>query len=226
MRRTLAAVSASLMVLTGAGAAYADCSSEVAVAVQSIGKQKTFRKETHAVGESGPFTVFNEYILPDRMRQVLTPLTENKAVEAIVVGEEAWTNNGDGWVEAPKAEAEQLVVYMIKSSNQMFQEVGKFECLGLENVEGRQLRAYRGLDEEPKDKKDAGKQTKNEAVRIIYLDPETGLPARSIFAKAGMLDKPIFKEVYTYPNDIKIEPPKNARKFEAPKEEKPADGKK
>jgi hypothetical protein len=148
----------------------------------------------------------------------VTPLTEDKPVEAIVVGDKAWTNNGSGWVEAPKEEADQLVTYMIKSSSQIYQEVGKFECVGAENVEGRQLRAYRGINEAPapvpgKDGKELQSTApKNEAVRMVYLDPDTGLPARSIFAHAEQLDKPIFKEVYTYPAEIKIEAPKDIKK--------------
>ena len=47
---------------------------------------------------------------------------------------------------------------------------------------------------------------------MIYLDPKTGLPARSILARAGFLDKPIFKEVYTYPDNIVIEAPKDVVK--------------
>ena len=64
--------------------------------------------------------------------------------------------------------------------------------------------------------KGAENKTKNEAVRMMYLDPKSGLPARSIFARADMLDKPIFKEVYTYPDEIKIEVPANAKKAPAP----------
>jgi hypothetical protein len=210
MRRCLAAgafvVSAAL-----AAPALADCSTEVALAVQAMGKQKFLHKETLAIGESGPFKMTVEYQLPDRMRQVLTPLTEGKEVEAIVVGDKAWTNNGEGWKQSPPAEAQQLVTYMIKSSSQIYQEVGKFECLGAETVEGRKLRAYRGLDDTPKVPGKEGTTSteaqKNEAVRIFYLDAESGLPARSIFARRDMLDKPLFKEVYTYPADIKIEPP-------------------
>jgi hypothetical protein len=160
-----------------------------------------------------------EYQIPDRMRQVVTPLTEEKPVESVVVGDKAWTNNGDGWVEAPKDETDQLVLFMIKSSSQIYQEVGKFECVGAETIEGRQLRAYRGMEQdlEVKGKKpEASTAPKNEAVRMIYLDPDTGLPARSIFARTGMLDKPIFKEVYTYPADIKIEPPAKVTKQDAP----------
>ncbi len=36
-------------------------------------------------------------------------------------------------------------------------------------------------------------------VRVIYVDPTTGLPMRSIFARADKLDKPIFEAIYTYP---------------------------
>jgi hypothetical protein len=216
MRPRLAAV-AVLLSAVMAAPALADCSTEVALGVQAMGKQKFLRKETSAVGESGPFKMIVEYALPDRMRQVLTPLTENKPVEAIVVGDKAWTSNGDGWVESAEAETSQLVTYMIKSSSQIYQEVGKFECIGTESVDGRQLRGYRGLDPDP-DPKAKGNETKtkNEAVRIMYLDPETGLPALSIFARADMLDKPIFKEVYSYPADIKIEAPANAKKAPAP----------
>ncbi len=210
MRRCLAAGAFVVGALLAAPA-LADCSTEVALAVQAMGKQKFLHKETQAIGESGPFKMTVEYQLPDRMRQVLTPLTEGKEVEAIVVGDKAWTNNGEGWKESPQAEAQQLVTYMVKSSSQIYQEVGKFECLGAETVEGRKLRAYRGLDDVPKIPGKEGttptQAQKNEAARIFYLDPETGLPARSIFARKDMLDKPLFKEVYTYPADIKIEPP-------------------
>lgn len=217
MRRSLAAIAVTIAA-AAATPALADCSTEVAQAVEAQGKQKFLRRETNAIGENGPFKLLVEYQLPDRMRQVVTPLTEDKPVEAIVVGQKAWTNNGSGWVEAPKEEADQLVTYMVKSSTQMYQEVGKFECVGAETVEGRQLRAYRGINEAPapvpgKDGKEMQSTApKNEAVRMVYIDPDSGLPARSIFAQADHLDKPIFKEVYTYPAGIEIEAPKDAKK--------------
>lgn len=209
MRQTLA-IAAIFASLIAASPAHADCSTEVALAVNSQGKQKFLRKESNMITEAGPVKMVVEYQTPDRMRQIVTPLTENKPVESIVVGDKAWTNNGQGWKVSPKGETDVLVQYMIRSIAQVYQEVGRFECLGLETVEGRQLRAYRGLPPlPPPGQKPSETETKNEAVRIIYLDPETGLPARSIFARAGFLDKPIFKEVYTYPDNIEIEPPKN-----------------
>jgi hypothetical protein len=216
MYRVLAAAAIGFGAIASSGAAVADCSSEVALAVQAQGKQKFLRKETNAVSDTGPFKMVVEYQTPDRMRQIVTPLTENKPVEAIVVGDKAWTNNGEGWTEAPAAETQQLTLFMIKSSSQMYQEVGKFECLGAETVDGKQLRVYRGINEDevetPDGKKKSGTATKNEAVRLVYLDPESGLPVRSVFAHKDMSDRPIFKELYTYPADIKIEPPKEVKK--------------
>ncbi|WP_072391354.1 hypothetical protein [Hyphomicrobium sp. CS1GBMeth3] len=200
--------------IVAASPALADCSTEVALAVNSQGKQKFIRKETNMITEAGPAKMVVEYATPDRMHQSLTPLTEGKAVESIVVGDKAWTNGGDGWKEASKHETDQLIQFMITSVAQVYQEVGKFECVGTETIEGRELRGYRGLDEPPPGPpgKKAEPTTKNEAVRMVYLDPKTGLPARSIFARQGFLDKPIFQEVYSYPDKIEIEPPKDVKK--------------
>lgn len=202
------------MGLATAAPAFADCSTEVALAVNSQGKQKFIRKETNMITEAGPAKMVVEYVTPDRMRQSLTPLTEGKPVESIVVGDKAWTNNGEGWRVSPQAEADQLIQFMIRSVAQVYQEVGKFECTGLETIDGRELRGYRGIDEAPPGPpgKKTEPTTKNEAVRMVYLDPKTGLPARSIFARKDFLDKPIFKEVYTYPEKIEIEPPKDVKK--------------
>lgn len=205
---------ASAISLLATAPAFADCSTEVALAVNSQGKQKFLRKETNMITEAGPATMVVEYATPDRMRQILTPLTEGKPVESIVVGDKAWTNNGEGWKVSPQHEADQLVQFMITSIAQVYQEVGKFECTGIETIDGKEVRGYRGLDEPPPSAPGAPKadKIKNEAVRMVYLDPKTGLPARSILARPGFLDKPIFKEVYTYPDSIVIEPPKDVIK--------------
>jgi hypothetical protein len=200
--------------LVAAAPALADCSTEVALGVNAQGKQKFIRKETNMITEAGPAKMIVEYATPDRMRQIMTPLTEGKAVESIVVGDKAWTNNGEGWKQSPPAEADQLVQFMIKSIAQVYQEVGKFECTGLETIDGRELRGYRGLDEPPPSApgQKPEEKIKNEAIRMVYLDPKTGLPARSMLGRPGHMDKPIFMEVYTYPDTIVIEPPKDVVK--------------
>jgi hypothetical protein len=198
-----------------AAPAMADCSSEVQLAVKKQGQQKFLRKETQMISEQGPVKMTVEYQLPDRMRQVISLIADPRQTETVVVGRKAWSNAGDGWREVGAQETDQLVQYMKESSAQMDQEVGKFECLGGETVDGKQLRAYRGIEEEAKELSKNGlppPKSQNEAARIIYLDPETGLPAQSIFARPAMLDKPIFKEVYTYPADLKIEQPGEVKK--------------
>ncbi len=90
-----------------------------------------------------------------------------------------------------------------------------FECLGKQQVAGKDLLAYQGENEDPEEKKDAAAKNQPKApdrpVRIIYVDPTTGLPLRSVFARANKMDKPIFEATYSYPVDIKVEPPKARR---------------
>jgi hypothetical protein len=90
--------------------------------------------------------------------------------------------------------------------------LGDFECLGKQPVASQQLLAYQGENVEPGPKNlSPGVAEKpklpDRPVRVIYVDPTTGLPMRSIFARANKLDKPIFEAIYSYPADIKVEAP-------------------
>ena len=58
-------------------------------------------------------------------------------------------------------------------------------------------------------------------VTDFTVDPTTGLPMRSIYARANKLDKPIFEATYTYPADIKVETPQ----FPGAPADKPAEKK-
>ena len=211
---TFAALAVAAGFMTAPAAA--DCSQEVALGVLAQGKQPFLRKEANLITENGPINMVVEYHTPNRMRQVVTP-KDGKApkVESIVVDEKAWSNSGKGWTLLPPPATSMLLQYMIKSISQVHQEVGKFECRGLETLDGKRVRAYRGLNPDPpEDAPDGMENTadKNEAVRMIYLDAESGLPVRSILAREGHLDTPLFKEVYTYPDNIEIEPPKDVVK--------------
>jgi hypothetical protein len=220
MKFYLPGIVAALALVATAGAATADCSNEVLQAFTRQSNADMVRKEMNLIGEEGPFTMTVEYMKPDRMRQVVTPLVApEKSTETVLVGSEAWSRSGSGgWQKVDPTTTEQIVNFFKSTLAETPKNVGQFECMGAETVDGRKVRAYRGVDE-PKQKtpeqieaEKRGETTeapKNEAVRVIYLDVETGLPARIIFAREGMLDKPIFKEVYTYPGDLKIEKPVN-----------------
>jgi hypothetical protein len=96
--------------------------------------------------------------------------------------------------------------------NQEGATLGDFECLGKLPVKDQQFLAYQGENVEPGPKDlspGAAEKPKlpDRPVRVIYVDPTTGLPMRSIFARADKLDKPIFEATYTYPADIKVDAP-------------------
>ncbi len=215
MMRQMTFAALAAMASLAATPAAADCSQEVALGVLAQGKQPFLRKETDMITESGPVNMIVEYHTPNRMRQVVTPKGgQGPTVESIVVDEKAWSNSGNGWTLLPPSATDMLLQYMIKSISQVYQDVGKFECKGAETLDGKRVRAYVGINaapELPEEAKGLGESTaqKNEAVRMIYLDADTGLPVRSILARGGHIDKPIFKEVYTYPDKIEIEPPKD-----------------
>lgn len=219
MTFVLRAATAAVLVAASATSAFADCTREVLQAFTRQSNTDMVRKEMNLIGEQGPFTMTIEYVKPDRMRQVVKTLVEpDKPTETILIGAEAWSRTGTAaWQKLDKSTTEQMVNFFKSTFAETPANVGLFECMGAETIEGQNVRAYKGL-EEPKEKtpeqieaeKRGDKVTeevKNEAVRVVYLDVGSGLPARIIFAREGMLDKPIFKEVYSYPTDIKIEKP-------------------
>jgi hypothetical protein len=216
MRRTIYIATAVLLAAGTAGPALADCTSEVAQGISRQSNEKSWRKEANMISEQGPLKMMVEFQKPDRMRQVVTMLIEPKPVETILVGKSAWTNAGEGWKALGQADTEQLIKFFQTTTGQGVNDVSDFECVGAETIDGKQLRAYKGLPPEAKGPRIDGKppqsgDQKNEAVRMVYLDPATGLPERSILAQAGKLDKPLFKEVYSYPTDIKIEAPADVK---------------
>ncbi len=213
---TRGAVAAFLLVGTAASA-QADCTREVHQAFARQSNSEKVRKEMNLISESGPFKMTIEYVKPDRMRQVVTTLTEpDKPVETILIGKEAWSKAGGDWRKVDAATTDQLVAFFKSTLEEISTNVGRFECMGAETLDGQKVRAYKGLPPEdtsgkPKTKEEKEAEALNEAVRVVYLDVESGLPARIILARAGMLDKPIFREIYAYPDEVKIEQPQDVK---------------
>lgn len=223
MRRltgVLAAAAAGLA-LTGT-AALADCTNEVRQGFQRQANLDKVRKDMNLIGEQGPFKMTIEYVKPDRMRQVVTTLAEpDKATETVLVGKVAWGKTPEGWKTLDAATTEQIINFFNSTMAGVPSNIGEFECLGAETIDGQKVRAYRGIEPKKEETPEAAmikkksekaeEAPKNEAARIIYVNVETGLPSRIIFAREGMLDKPIFKEAYSYPEDLKIEAPQDVK---------------
>lgn len=216
-------IAASLAIAATAAPAAADCTHEVVQAFARLGNETSVRKVSNIINEDGPIVMTIEYIKPGRMRQVVKPVADpSKVVETILINDQAWGNVGNGWEKLAKSETEQFRDFYKKTTEEASSMVGLFECLGGEVLDGQKVRAYRGLppkkEETPgKPKTEDEKATEaalaaNEAVRVVYLDPDKGLPVRAVFALRDKLDQPIFRESFSYPSDLSIEAPSPAGK--------------
>ncbi len=180
-------------------AAHADCKQEVADAFEKQRKTSAFRLVTRMINERGPIKMTVDYILPDRMHQTVKAALDPAATETILVGKRAWVSGGSGWEELPMDDALSIAEQMEKDVVKGGGEQPIFDCLGYVEVDGHKLLAYEAMRDKT--------APPGQPVRMVYIDPITGLPARSIVALKDKLERPFFQQDYSYPQDIKIEPP-------------------
>jgi hypothetical protein len=214
MRRMMTAVALTLAL---SAAAEAGCKEEVSTALDRQRKTSGFRMETMMLSEDGKVDMTVDYVLPDRMHQIVKSTKDPEPVETIVVGNTAWSRRkSDPWVVLNPEITSQLVKQMQETLGDDPGQLGSFDCLGKQPVGGKDALAYQGEndsegeDDGPKDVSPAAKdkpKLPDRPVRVIYVDPTTGLPLRSVFGRANRLDKPIFESTYSYPVDLKIESP-------------------
>lgn len=214
----LAAALFAPLALATAIPAFADCKEEVLAALDKQRKAPAFRMETTMVSEQGPVKMLVEYQPPDRMRQIVTVVVNPVPVESILVAGKAWGKDGDTWKPLANDIASEMVTQLDEVLGDDRGTIGTVACLGSTAIDNLELMAYRvendaqvgPEDRSPDAKEKARAALADEArpLRMFYIDQKTGLPMRSVFARANKLDKPIFKATYTYPADIKIEAPK------------------
>jgi len=216
MRMTIRAILATLLVAGVAVPVQAACKDEVATALERQRKTSGFRMQTRMISEDGLVNMTVDYVLPNRMRQVITSEGDPTPVETIVIGRDGWTRReGEDWRPLHPQVADAMAAQMIETVGEHPEgELGDFECLGRQELKSKNYLAYQGENAEqpqgdmpPGVKPPPKPKLPNRPVRVIYVDPITGLPMRSIFARADMLDKPIFEAIYSYPADIKIAAP-------------------
>lgn len=188
--------------------AHADCTEEVSEALERQRKASAYRATISTVNERGPIRIEMEYVLPDRMHQTVKAVLEPGAVETILVGSRAWIKRpGGSWEVLPQADMNELRDRMLNTVVEAPKEMASYECLGKVSIDGEELLAYRRDDRTqlPTGKKVAPPEGTPE--RILYVHPITGLPMRDIAAPRGRPEKPFHKTVYSYAQDIRIEPP-------------------
>lgn len=186
------------------------CGEEVAAALRKLRNSSWFRMETRMITENGLTDMTVDYVLPDRMHQKVTVVGQPVTQEVILIGEESWSNEGDGWRILPKDITDQLITQMKDNVLTEQTEVGKYTCKGRVQIDGKDVLSYKLEDEPPED----SKGTKNEAFRMFYVDAMTGLPVLNAIVSPGREDKPLFKTNYSFPLDLKVEAPKDAKPLE------------
>jgi hypothetical protein len=215
MRRLLMATA---LLFAVSAAAQASCKDEVASALERQRKSSGFRMQTKMISEQGPVDMTVDYVLPDRMRQVVKSAIDPAPIETVLVGNLAWSHReGEPWTPLNPKLTSDLITQIEETLGDDPGELGDFDCLGKKPVDGEEMLAYQG-ENDPGGHKDLSKEKPpklpDRPIRIIYVDTITGLPMRSIFARANQLDKPIFVANYSYPVDLKIEAPKPRAKAE------------
>lgn len=202
---------AGLVLAAATAPALADekCTKEVADAFAKQGQTPKMRTVmTHAGGE-GTVTRTITLVRPNRMHAVTeAPHEEAGRIETISIGKWAWGSDSDGgWSEHKPNIARMIEMDVEKMAAP--QTVGaNFSCLGAVNVEGKDYTGYRA---------DPGKGDDGvELAATIYVEPASGLPALNIVAPTAGGDARL-RAVYTYGDDIVVEPPAG---FVTPKEEK------
>lgn len=188
------------------------CSDEVAAALEKLRKSSWFRMTSDMLTENGPTKMEVDYVLPDRMHQKVTNKLTDKTSELILIGNEAWSRQGDtNWTEMKANIAAELQTQMQESVIQQQKDVGAYTCKGRTKFDGHDVMSYK-LESEP----GKGDTFKNQTYRMFYVDAMTGLPVSNALLVPGHDEKPIFKTTYAFPLDIKIEAPKDVAPPAAP----------
>jgi hypothetical protein len=181
------------------------CRDEVAEALGKLRKSSWFHMATNMITENGPTTMEVDYVLPDKMRQKVTQTLTQQSSEVILSGEKAWGNQGTGWQELPSDITQTLKAQMYDNVVAEQTDVGEYACKGKVQLEGRDALSYKLEQEQVKD----STAPKSATFRMFYVDATTGLPLSNALMVPGREKSPIFKATYTFPLDIKIEPPKD-----------------
>jgi hypothetical protein len=191
----------------------AHCQDEVMAAIKRLETPGLpHRKETVRVyNGQAEFRMTYEFLPPDRRRYITYNSDRSDTSETIDIGERTWSRQrNEGWSEV---KAKVVIVRDTKDKT--------FACLGPVEVNGKTYVGYRARAVEsflldvvrPGSQK--ARQEDLVAIRhmpqpwrTVLLEPSSLLPAYDLLAQENPFDSPNMRRVhYTYPDDIRIEPP-------------------
>jgi hypothetical protein len=201
-----------LILITGPANADPSCKEQVDAAFAKLRETKKFRLETTIKNKDGTLKMQADYVLPDRMHQRVTLGGDGAAMEMIVIGKKAWSNQGSGWAALPDTFAE-TVANQIKESVANAPTVStEYKCVGDSKFEGRIYALYQGILAMPlsADAKDKGPRVSAVSVpkqQSVYIDKETGLPVRNIVTPVTEPTNRLFDGTFTVERDLDVKAP-------------------
>lgn len=191
-----------------------DCTSVVTAAFEKLRNAQSFRMETKITNAQGRLNLTVDFMPPDRMHQKVRLDDQAQEMELIVIGDKAWSNQGQGWVALPENFATEVAKQVKATMAGATKAEAKYECGADEAVEGRPAASYvadlkapevekpgMSKGDTPEPAGPANKQT-------LYIDKETGLPVRNVVTDGKDASKRLFDGWFRMASGIAIEPPK------------------
>lgn len=180
-------------------AAADSCTEEVKSALEKQRKSSSFRMETTMPTYQGIIQMTVDYVPPGKMRQSSKVVATSEVTETVLIDGKAWENaKGAGWKALDAATADEFATQVKSTVVDAPADIGTFKCLGQQTVDGKSVSAYQLVDKQA---------DQSGAYRVFYVDLINGLPVKNVYVLPGREDKPFFKTVYSYPLEIKIDPP-------------------
>lgn len=197
------------------------CTKSVNDAFAKLKAQQAFRLETTIKNADGVLNLRVDYVLPDRMHQTVTMGKDGPPMELIVIGSNAWSNQGSGWVQLPENFAQTVAKQMQDTLASGTSAGIEYKCLGSQNLDGKPLTAFQGALPMPipDDGKERGPRVAALSVpkvQKVYIDDASGLPIRNIVTAATDPDKRLFDGTFSIAKGVVIEVPKVAEPPAAP----------
>lgn len=191
-------VTIAALALTSPALADDKCKGEVEAAFVKQRAAPAFRTVATSPTLNGPLVRTIDYVAPDKIYSKIESPSEDAPVETIGIGKWAWANTEGGWEEQPPHNA-QVVTSEREAYRVPPKAAADFTCLGKVTYEGREMVGYATAPARDTDGM--------EVVTTVYVDPATGLPSAYLTKGTKSEGPPKFTAIYTYGDDIKIDPP-------------------
>jgi hypothetical protein len=183
----------------------ADCTKDVSAAFEKQRAQPGYRVLAKQPSPRGEIETTTNYLLPDKMHNIVVVPGEPAPIETIGIGRWAWATHGMGWQELQPQFAQTVTSHVAATLGKPAELTDAFSCLGTVKRDGRDLLAYQS-EAKAASGKPAGADNPPIA-RTVYVDPQTGLPVLNLVADATAGSSPLMSAAYSYPTDIAIAAP-------------------